>query len=172
MKKAIYPGTFDPVTNGHLDVLTRGSHLFDHVIMGVVDSRTKNSLFSLEKRLELIHANVSHLENVTVMPFDGLVVDFAVEMGASALIRGLRAISDFEYEFQMAQMNRLLESKVETIFLMPNEKYFFTSSSIIKQVHMYTDRNTGLVPPNVEKALNDHFKAINRGDGVSLEELS
>ncbi|MEQ9824610.1 MAG: pantetheine-phosphate adenylyltransferase [Puniceicoccaceae bacterium] len=160
MKKAIYPGTFDPVTFGHLDVLTRGAKIFDEVIMAVVDSKTKHPLFSIEKRIALIEANISHLSNVTVMPFDGLVVDFAVKMEAKALIRGLRAVSDFEYEFQMAQMNRLLDDKVETIFLMPNEKYFFTSSNLVKQVHMYSHRNTGLVPPNVHEALTAHFKAM------------
>lgn len=157
MKKAIYPGTFDPVTYGHLDVLTRGSRIFDEVIIAVADTQTKNPLFSLEKRIEMISENVQDLKNVTVHSFDGLVVDFAIKMEASALIRGLRAVSDFEYEFQMAQMNRLLEGNVETIFLMPNEKYFFTSSNLVKQVHLYTDRYTGLVPPNVEDELRLHY---------------
>ncbi|MCG8527908.1 MAG: pantetheine-phosphate adenylyltransferase [Opitutales bacterium] len=160
MKKALYPGTFDPVTFGHLDVLTRGSHIFDEVIMAVAESHNKAPMFSLDKRLEMIHENVGHLDNVTVMPFEGLIVDFALKMGASALIRGLRAVSDFEYEFQMAQMNRLLEDKVETIFLMPNEKYFFTSSNLVKQVHTYTDRDTRLVPPNVYEELKKHTQKV------------
>lgn len=132
--------------------------------MGVVDTQTKSPLFSLEQRVKMIEENVGHLKNVSVMPFAGLVVDFAIEQGASALIRGLRAVSDFEYEFQMAQMNRLLDGKIETIFLMPNEKYFFTSSNLVKQVHLYTERNTGLVPPNVERALNKHFHINKKGN--------
>jgi pantetheine-phosphate adenylyltransferase len=165
MKKAVYPGTFDPVTYGHLDVLTRGSRIFDHVIMAVADSQSKGPMFSLEERISMIQENIGHLENVSVMPFHGLVVDFAIQMGASALIRGLRAVSDFEFEFQMAQMNRLLDGKVETIFLMPNEKYFFTSSNLVKQVHHYTDRNTGLVPPNVFDELKRRYDARIHGKG-------
>lgn len=130
--------------------------------MGVADTRTKEPMFSLEKRIEMIEENVQHLKNVTVMPFHGLVVDFALEMGASALIRGLRVISDFEYEFQMAQMNRVLEGSIETIFLMPNEKYFFTSSNLMKQVHLYTDRSTGLVPPNVERELKQYGQELRK----------
>jgi pantetheine-phosphate adenylyltransferase len=160
MKKAIYPGTFDPVTNGHLDVLNRASRLFDHVIMAVADTHTKNPLFSLQERIDLIQPNIAKFPNVSVLPFSGLVVDFAKSMGASALIRGLRAVSDFEYEFQMAQMNRLLDGDVETIFLMPNEKYFFTSSQLVKQVNLYTDRDTGLIPKNVYQALRSRAKTI------------
>jgi pantetheine-phosphate adenylyltransferase len=159
MKKAIYPGTFDPVTFGHLDVLTRGARIFDHVIMAVADSQSKGPMFNMEERIDMIRSNIGHLSNVSVMPFHGLVVDFAIQMGASALIRGLRAVSDFEFEFQMAQMNRLLDGKVETIFLMPNEKFFFTSSNLVKQVHHFTDRNTGLVPQNVFEALKQRYRA-------------
>jgi len=156
MKVALYPGTFDPITNGHLDVLHRASVLFDRVIVAVANNAPKGPLFPREQRISLIRENIDP-EHFDVMPLDGLVVDFAQEVGATALIRGLRAISDFEYEFQMAQMNRNLDESIETIFLMPNEKYFYTSSALIKQVARYTERDTGLVPPNVHRALKQRF---------------
>lgn len=160
MKKAIYPGTFDPFTYGHFDVLTRAARIFEHVYIAVTDNQSKSPIFSVKERLDLIRENIGHLNNVSVVSFRGLVVDFAREIGAKALIRGLRAVSDFDYEFQMAQMNRHLDECLETIFLMPNEKYFFTSSSLVKQVSLYTDRDTGLVPPNVYKALCNRCATI------------
>ena len=154
MSIALYPGTFDPVTNGHLDVLSRATRLFDRVIVAVSGtSSSKQTLFDAETRVSLVRENISGNDRVSVEAFDGLLVDYAKERGASVLVRGLRAVSDFEYEFQMAQMNRHLDSDLETIFLMPNEKYFYTSSQLIKQVHLYGRRETDLVPHNVLVAL-------------------
>ncbi len=154
MVLAIYPGTFDPVTNGHLDVLSRASKLFERVIVAVSSGNAgKKTLLDLETRIRLLKENLNAFENVEVESFDGLLVDYASLRGAKVLIRGLRVVSDFEYEFQMAQMNRHLDSDIETIFLMPNQKYFFTSSQLIKQVHLFGKRETGLVPANVLEAL-------------------
>ncbi len=158
MKTAIYPGSFDPITNGHLDVINRARSIFDKVIIAVAHNVSKNVLFTREERVRLIEENIADRSDLKVVAFDGLVVDLAVELGAIALIRGLRAVSDFEHEFQMAQMNRHLDERVETVFLMPNEKYFFTSSTLIKQVHAFTDRKTDLVPGNVYEALCHKFK--------------
>ncbi|MFO7726309.1 MAG: pantetheine-phosphate adenylyltransferase [Oceanipulchritudo sp.] len=157
MAIAIYPGTFDPVTNGHLDILQRAAHIFEHVVVGVAPNKLKNPLFSAEERIELIAANVRGW-NVDVRLFEGLVVDFARRNGASVLIRGLRAVSDFEFEFQMTQMNRDLDPGIETIFLMPGDRYFFTSSTIMKQVSYYDpERIAKFVPLNVAAALKRKF---------------
>ena len=154
MSIALYPGTFDPVTNGHLDVLSRATRLFDRVIVAVSGtSSSKQTVFDAETRVSLVRENISGNDRVSVEAFDGLLVDYAKKRGASVLVRGLRAVSDFEYEFQMAQMNRHLDPDLETIFLMPNEKYFYTSSQLIKQVHLYGNRETDLVPHNVLVAL-------------------
>ena len=154
MSIAIYPGTFDPVTNGHLDVLERASKIFDEVIVAVsADNSDKKTAFDCNTRVKLLLENTTNYSNVRIDSFSGLLVDYAKDCGASAVVRGLRAVSDFEYEFQMAQMNRHLDSELETIFLMPNEKYFYTSSSLIKQVHLFGNRDTKLVPENVSIAL-------------------
>lgn len=157
MKTAIYPGTFDPITNGHLDVIGRACNIFDKVFVAVATNSTKTPLFTPEERVELISENVSGNPQVEVMQFKGLIVDLARNLNAVALIRGLRAVSDFEYEFQMAQMNRHLEDQVETIFLMPNEEYFFTSSQLVKQVFRFTSRERHLIPDNVHTALCHKF---------------
>jgi pantetheine-phosphate adenylyltransferase len=155
MTTAIYPGTFDPITNGHLDVLARACRLFDKVIVAVAsDNSSKKVTFSSDDRVRLIQRNIADFPQVSVENFSGLLVDYARKTEASVIVRGLRAVSDFEYEFQMGQMNRHLDSELETIFLMPNEKYFFTSSNLIKQVHLHGGREThDLVPPNVLEAL-------------------
>lgn len=157
MVTAIYPGTFDPVTNGHLDILQRACHLFDKVIVGVAPNARKAPLFDAAQRAEFIATNIRDL-NAEVRCFDGLVVDFAKQVGAAALIRGLRAVSDFEFEFQMTQMNRDLDPEVETIFLMPGARYFFTSSTLMKQVSFYDpERISKFVPLNVAAALKRKF---------------
>ncbi len=159
MRIAVYPGTFDPVTKGHLDILCRASKLFDKVIIAVAPNELKHPLFSLEERLQLIRENISSFENVSVDVFTGLTVDFAKQVGAVALIRGLRVVSDFEFEFQLSQMNRHLSHEIETIFLMPSNLYFYTSSTMIKQVAEYdAGRIKDFVPPNVEAALQRIFK--------------
>jgi len=156
MSIALYPGTFDPVTYGHLDVLGRASKLFNQVIVAVASGNSaKSTLFSPQERVSMVNENLNDLENVSVQLFDGLLVEHARKNGATVLVRGLRVVSDFEYEFQMAQMNRHLDPGLETIFLMPSQKYFFTSSQLIKQVHRYGGQETGLVPENVRLALKE-----------------
>ena len=154
MRIALYPGSFDPITNGHLDILKRALKLFDHIIVAIAENAEKGPTFSLEERKRLVEENISGSDNVSVETFDCLLVDYARTREAIALVRGLRAVSDFEYEFQMAQMNRHLASEIETIFLMPNEKYFFTSSQLLKLVHKY---GPALVPANVLEALRARF---------------
>ncbi|MEN8661584.1 MAG: pantetheine-phosphate adenylyltransferase [Lentimonas sp.] len=157
MRTAIYPGSFDPITNGHLDVINRGRRIFDKVVVAVATNAAKSPLFTAEERVALIAENLKDRPNIEVIAFDGLIVDLAEQINAVALIRGLRAVSDFEHEFQMAQMNRHLDEKIETIFLMPNEQFFFTSSNLVKQVFKFTDREKRLIPANVHAALSEKF---------------
>ncbi|HET9418269.1 MAG TPA: pantetheine-phosphate adenylyltransferase [Chthoniobacterales bacterium] len=157
MGRAIYPGSFDPVTNGHLDVIERGRKLFDEVVVAVAYNEEKNALFSLEERLQLLEQSIGQINNVRIAQFDGLLVDFAVAQQANAVIRGLRAVSDFEFEFQMALMNRKLETAVETIFLMPKEEYTYLSSRIIKEIARLGGDVSSFVPPAVVKALRRKF---------------
>jgi pantetheine-phosphate adenylyltransferase len=157
MKRAIYPGSFDPVTNGHLDVIERARKLFDEVIVAVAHNDEKQALFSLEDRLELLNSSVGKTANVRIAQFDGLLVEFAAAQSASAVVRGLRAVSDFEFEFQMALMNRKLNSAVETIFLMPKEEYTYLSSRIIKEIARLGGDVSSFVPDAVAKALARKF---------------
>ncbi len=157
MRLAIYPGTFDPITNGHLDILNRAARIFDRIIIAVAINEDKEPLFTLDERLHLIQENVPEGEEITVANFDGLLVDYAREVGAVAIIRGLRAVSDFEFEFQMTLMNRHLSDDVETIFLMPTQDSFFTSSRLIKQVARFSGNIGRLVPANVADALSRKF---------------
>jgi pantetheine-phosphate adenylyltransferase len=158
MRRAIYPGSFDPVTNGHLDVIERARKLFDEVIVAVAHNDQKEGLFSLQERLDLLRATVGKVENVRIAQFDGLLVEFAVAEKAIAVIRGLRAVSDFEFEFQMALMNRKLENTVETLFLMPKEDYTYLSSRIIKEIARLGGDVAGFVPSAVATALREKFK--------------
>ena len=158
MRRAIYPGSFDPVTNGHLDVIERASKLFDEVIVAVAHNDQKDPFFTLEERLELLQKVIGNREQVRVAPLDGLLVDFAVAQKATAVIRGLRAISDFEFEFQMALMNRKLEASVETIFLMPKEEYTYLSSRIVKEIARLGGDISQFVPACVSAAFEKKLK--------------
>lgn len=157
MKLCIYPGTFDPFTNGHLDVLERAARLFDRVTVAIAVDSTKAALFGVEQRVELIRANLTALPNVDVVSFEGLLVEFARARHACAIIRGLRALSDFEFEFNLALMNRHLEPEVETIFVMPNEAFSYTSSTLVKQVAKLGGDIGKFVPPNVATALKTAY---------------
>jgi pantetheine-phosphate adenylyltransferase len=157
MRLCIYPGTFDPLTYGHLDVLERATKLFDRVTVAVSDNPTKGPLFTSAQRLAMLQPNIARFPNVVVTKFDNLLVEFAHQQGACAIIRGLRAISDFEFEFNMALMNRHLQPGVETIFVMPNEEFSYTSSTLVKQVAKYGGDISHFVPPNVAAALRDAF---------------
>jgi pantetheine-phosphate adenylyltransferase len=159
MLRAIYPGSFDPITNGHLDVLSRAARLFDEVIMAVAINQSKQVLFSVEERVELLKASCQHLPNVRVASFNGLLVDFARQSEAKAVIRGLRAVSDFEFEFQMALMNRSLEPELEALFLMPSEEYSYISSRMVKEVARLGGEVSRFVPKCVEDALKTRFAA-------------
>ena len=153
MRHCIYPGTFDPITYGHLDVLSRAAKLFGRVTVAVAESAGKAPLFSPKERLEMIAPNVANLPNVSVTTFSGLLVEFCMAHLADAIIRGLRALSDFEFEFNMALMNRHLEPELETLFVMPNEQFSYTSSTLVKQVAAYGGDVGHFVPPNVAEAL-------------------
>lgn len=153
MRHCIYPGTFDPITYGHLDVLARAARLFDRVTVSIAENPGKGPLFTAAERIELIKPNITSFSNVTVTSFDNLLVEFAISQNAVAIIRGLRAFSDFEFEFNMALMNRHLEPRIETIFVMPNEQFSYTSSSLVKQVAKFGGDVTHFVPRNVADAL-------------------
>ena len=151
--KALYPGTFDPPTNGHVDLIQRGSKLFEHLTVGILMNPIKNPLFTVEERVEMLSEATRSMDNVSVATFDGLMVDFARQLGAMAVLRGIRAISDYEHEFQMALMNRRLAPEIETVFLQPAVRYSFISSRMLKEVFSFGGDVSGLVPPNVLKRL-------------------
>ncbi|HEY6006697.1 MAG TPA: pantetheine-phosphate adenylyltransferase [Geobacteraceae bacterium] len=158
-KKAVYPGSFDPITYGHLDIIRRGLRIFDEVIIAVARNSAKNSLFTIEERVELIRAVLADNGRAKVDTFDGLLVDYVVSQGAHVIIRGLRAVSDFEYEFQIAQMNRSISTEVETLFMMTSVPFSYLSSSIVKEVSSLNGPVDGLVPPLVKQALINKFSS-------------
>ena len=157
MRHCIYPGTFDPITYGHLDVLNRAAKLFDRVTVAIAHNAGKNPVFSPEERLEMIRPNIEDLPNVSVTTFDGLLVDFARETGASMNVRGLRAVSDFEYEFQMALMNRYLLPQMETLFMAPSLDTTYISSSLVREVAKFGGDVSGLVHPRIARALVERY---------------
>ena len=169
MKRVIYPGTFDPVTNGHIDVIKRAIDLFDEVIVTVAKNPSKNSLFTVEERLTMLNESLKEFETVRVDSFGGLIVDHAKEVGAIGIIRGLRAISDFEYEFQMALMNRKLSEELRTIFLMPHEKYTYLNSTIVRNLSQFDGDVSDFVPPIVVKMLEEKNK-INFQNGIGKKQ--
>ena len=154
---AIYPGSFDPVTNGHLDILERGLTLFDKIIVAILTNPKKRFLFSLEERIEMLEDSLKDFSGVAIDTFDGLTVDFAARCQAQGILRGLRAMSDFEYEFQMALMNRRLNREIQTVFLMTGLRWIYTSSSIIKEAAQFGGNINGMVPAEVNKRLKEKF---------------
>jgi pantetheine-phosphate adenylyltransferase len=150
---AIYPGSFDPITNGHLDLIERGSAFFDKLIVSILRNDEKLALFSVEERMEMLSEVVGGFSNVEIGSFDGLLVDYAAQNGASVILRGIRAVSDYEYELQMALMNRRLRPEIETVFLMAGEAHSFVSSRLVKEVIRLRGNISGLVPPSVEGRL-------------------
>ncbi|WP_026574770.1 pantetheine-phosphate adenylyltransferase [Bacillus sp. UNC438CL73TsuS30] len=154
---AVCPGSFDPVTYGHLDIIKRGAKVFDQIYVVVLNNSSKNPLFTPEERIHLIKEVTKHIPNVIVDEFSGLLVEYAKSVKANAIIRGLRAVSDFEYEMQITSMNRVLNEEIETFFIMTNNQYSFLSSSIVKEVAKYNGKISELVPPYVEKALHAKF---------------
>jgi pantetheine-phosphate adenylyltransferase len=158
MRTAIYPGSFDPLTNGHLDVIERAVKLFDHVIVAVAKNESKHPLFTMQERLDLVRRSVQHLPNVEADSFDCLLVDYVEKRSAQAIVRGLRAVSDFEFEFQLALMNRKLNERIETIFMMPKDTYTFLSSRIIKEIGRLGGDVSSFVPAHVRTALIKKLK--------------
>ena len=157
MKRALTPGTFDPITSGHLDVIARASQLVDEVVVAVADSQKKGPLFTLEERVELVRQATAHLSNVRVEPFKGLLVDFAKELDATVVVKGLRAITDFEYEFQMTAMNYQLSPQLETLFIMSPPQYMYLSSSIVREISKMGGDIQQFVPPCVYEALRKKY---------------
>ncbi len=163
MKKAIYPGSFDPVTLGHLDIIERSAKLADKLIVGVLNNNTKTPLFSVEERVNMLKEVTKHLPNVEIQSFSGLLVDFARESGVSIIVRGLRAVTDFEYELQMSQTNRIVNPEVDTIFLNTNLKYAYLSSSIVKEIARYGGDISNFVPAEVIDKVSQRVRQTSNG---------
>jgi pantetheine-phosphate adenylyltransferase len=159
---AIYPGTFDPVTNGHLDIIKRAASMFDKVIIAVLKNSGKNPVFTVSRRIAHLRAATKNIKNTEVDSFDGLLADYMRIKKVSIAIRGLRAVSDLEYEFQIAHTNRSLNPNMETVFLMPGEKYTYLASTVVREIYSLGGRLTDMVPPEVEKDLRVHFKNKNQ----------
>ena len=159
---AVYPGSFDPLTNGHVDIITRGARLFDRIVVAILINSEKSPLFTMDERVEIAREVFKNVPNVEVDTFDGLLVDYVDRRGAQVIVRGLRAVSDFEFEFQMALMNQRLNGRIETIFLMPAEQYTYTSSRLIKEVFRLGGKVHGLVPDMVEERLRSKLAARSR----------
>lgn len=157
-KKAIYPGTFDPITNGHLDLVERATKIFDEVVIAISNNPRKNPLFEIGDRVRMVEDSVSHLKNVSISSFDDLLVNFVKKNNAKFIIRGLRAVSDFEYEFQLASGNRRLDENIETIFLTPSEANYFISSSLVREISYYEGDVSSFVPKGVRRALKDRWE--------------
>jgi pantetheine-phosphate adenylyltransferase len=158
LKIAVCPGSFDPATNGHIDIIQRSSKLFDKVIVAVLNNPNKQALFSVEERVEILKKACSFMENVEIDSFSGLLIEYAQSKNANAIVKGLRAVSDFEYELQMALMNKKLNSEIETVFIMTSSRYSYLSSSIVKEVARFGGCIRGLVPENIETEIYKRFK--------------
>jgi len=158
-KLAIYPGSFDPVTNGHVDIIVRGLKIFDAIVVCILNNPAKKVLFTVEERKEMLTNSLNGIKNIEIATYDGLLVDFAVQRKANAILRGMRAVSDFEYEFQMALMNRRLNRDIQTVFLMTGLRWIFTSSSIIKEAARFGGNINGMVPKIVQQKLKEKFTA-------------
>lgn len=159
---AIYPGSFDPVTNGHLDIVERGLSLFDKIIVAILHNPAKRSCFTVEERKEFLEESLKKFSDIEIDSFDGLLVDYAERRNATAILRGMRAVSDFEYEFQLALMNRRLKRQIQTVFLMTGLRWIFTSSSIIKEAAQFGGDVSDMVPPMVERRLKEKFDAYGK----------
>jgi pantetheine-phosphate adenylyltransferase len=160
-KLAIYPGSFDPVTNGHIDIIVRGLKIFDDIVVCILNNPAKKVLFDIEERMDMLNQSLNGIKNIEVTTYGGLLVDFAVQRKATAILRGMRAVSDFEYEFQMALMNRRLNRDIQTVFLMTGLRWIFTSSSIIKEAARFGGNINGMVPKIVQQKLKEKFSADN-----------
>ncbi|MCD6451500.1 MAG: pantetheine-phosphate adenylyltransferase [Acidobacteria bacterium] len=160
---AVFPGSFDPITNGHIDIIERGSKIFDEIVVAVAENPGKSLLFTISERVEMIEEIFNHREGIRVDAFSGLLIDYVKSIGACVVIRGLRVISDFEYEFQMALMNRRLAPDIETLFMMPNETYTYVSSRLVREIASLGGSVRGLVPPLVEERMRRKFKGLTKG---------